>query len=261
MSIITLDIETLPDLRPGARDEYIRAAAENIRVPASATKESLAADLGITDKEKIKFTPRASLDALWIAKIGPSRAEPEGDAAWRKTSFNGARGRVLCIGAAAGDEEPVVFHGDEDHTLHRFYQWLSDAYRLNAGTLRPTLVGHNIIGFDLRFLLHRSIINGIQPPMWMPFDARPWDVDRVYDTMTQWAGAGNRISLDNLAQALGLAGKQGIDGSMVYDMWAEGRIDEIAEYCKDDVRITRDIYRRMTFATAPMQLPETEDIL
>lgn len=251
---IYLDIETLPDMRPGARDEYIKAAAENVRVPAGATKESLAADLGITDKDEIKFTPRASLDARWIAEIGPSRAEPEGDAAWRKTALDGARGQILCIGAAVDDREPVAFFGDEDVLLASFYGWLGSAYPLNAGVLRPTLVGHNIVGFDLRFILHRSIINGIKPPMWLPFDARPWDTDRVYDTMTQWAGHGGRISLDNLAAALSLPGKGEVDGSMVYDLWAAGRVDEVLEYCKEDVRITRAVHRRMTFCHEPAEL-------
>lgn len=249
MNHIYLDIETIPDMRPGARDEQIKHAAENIRVPNGATKESLAADLGITDKDEIKFTPRASLDARWITEVGPSQAEPEGDALWRKTALDGAKGQICCIGAASGDGPPLAFTGEEADVLRQFFQWFEKTYPHNAGVLRPPLVGHNVIAFDLRFLLQRSIILGIKPPIWLPFDARPWDTDRVYDTMTQWAGHGGKISLDNLAAALGIPGKNGIDGSMIYDMWAEGRIDEIAEYCIADVRITREIHRRMTFMT------------
>lgn len=257
MTTITIDIETLPDLRPGAREKFIEAARENIKVPAGATKETLAADLGITDKEQIKFTPRASLDAQWIAEIGPTQAEPIGDAEWRKTSFDGSQGRLLMIGMAIDDSPPVVFHSDsEAETLADFYQTVLASYNPTRD-VRPTFVGHNVIQFDLRFLLHRSIILGIKPPLIIPFDASPWD-DSVYDTMTRWAGKGSRIKLDDLAKALGVEGKGEIDGSMVYDLYAAGEIEKLIEYCADDVRMTREVYWRMTFAEAVQCEPMPE---
>lgn len=256
MPIITIDIETLPDMRLGARDAYIAAAKQDVKVPAGATKESLAADLGITDKEVIKFTPRASLDARWIEEVGPSQAEPIGDAAWRKTSFDGSKGSILMIGMAVDDEPPVVFcEGSEAATLRMFYERVAKAYDPTRDQ-RPVFVGHNILGFDLRFILHRSIILGVQPPAIVPFDAKPWD-HSVYDTMTRWAGAGNRIKLDALATALGIQGKGDIDGSMVYDLYAAGEIVTLLRYCVDDVRMTREVYRRMTFAKTP-ELVEVE---
>ena len=48
-------------------------------------------------------------------------------------------------------------------------------------------------------------------------------------------------------KALGIPGKDGMDGSMVCDAFLQGRIAEIAEYCKGDVERTRQIYKRMTF--------------
>ncbi|MNT91954.1 putative 3'-5' exonuclease related to the exonuclease domain of PolB [compost metagenome] len=68
--------------------------------------------------------------------------------------------------------------------------------------------------------------------------------------MTQWAGHGNRISLDNLCTALGLPGKGEIDGSQVYDYWKAGRIAELIAYCADDVHKAREVHRRMTFQLA-----------
>ena len=48
--IITLDIETTPDMRPGKRDAYIQASRENFRAPSTLTKEQAAADLGRGEK-------------------------------------------------------------------------------------------------------------------------------------------------------------------------------------------------------------------
>lgn len=246
MTTITIDIETVPDLREGARERYIEAARQNIKVPSGATKESLAADLGITEKDEIKFTPRATLDAMWIREVGPTQAEPIGDAEWRKTSFDGSKGRCLMIGMSVDDGPITVFHDtDEAETLRAFFDAVSAAYR-PQGDIRPTFVGHNVLAFDLRFILHRSIICGIRPPLAIPFNARPWD-DVVFDTMTRWSGQGGRISLNDLASALGIKGKDGMDGSMVYDAYAAGEIDRLVEYCANDVEVTRNVYRRMTF--------------
>ena len=74
----------------------------------------------------------------------------------------------------------------------------------------------------------------------------------------QWAGVGNRVSLDKLCKALGLPGKGEIDGSKVWDYVRDGRIAEVADYCADDVRKVWAVYRRMTFAKVTQ--PELEDV-
>lgn len=250
MTTITIDIETLPDLTPGAREKYIEAAKENIKVPSGATKETLAADLGITDKDEIKFTPRASLDVRWIAEVGPTQAEPIGDAEWRKTSFSGSHGRLLMIGLAIDDDPVFVLDGDETEILTDFRSILADVHK-KANMGLPYFVGHNLIDFDLPFIFQRSVVLGIAPHITFPVAPSRYS-DRVYDTMSKWAGFGNRVKLDALAQALGVGSKGGIDGSQVYDYFAAGRIDELIDYCKNDVTIIRNVYRRMTFQDAQL---------
>lgn len=245
MSHIFIDIETLPDLRPGAREAFIKAAAENVKAPSTYTKEQLAADLGITDKDEIKFTAKDSLAAQWVEKIGPSKADEIGDAEWRKTSFDAAQGQMLMIGAAFGNEDPVIFTGDEPAFMKDFNLWLADVFKfMNNG--RPQFVGHNLIDFDLPFIFRRSVILGINPHPIFPIMPSRYS-DTVYDTMTGWAGFGGRIKLDSLLTALGFDGKGNIDGSKVYDYYAEGRIDELCEYCKKDVIDTRKVWSKMTF--------------
>lgn len=250
MTAIAIDIESLPDLTPGARDKYIEAARENVKVPAGSTKEMLAADLGITDKDEIKFTARTTLDARWIAEVGPSQAEPTGDAEWRKTSFSGLTGQLLMIGIAIEDEAPFVLTGDEVTILGEFKRVLADVQvAQNMGL--PTFVGHNLIDFDLPFIFHRSVMLGVAPHITFPVMPSRYS-ERIYDTMVKWAGFGNRVKLDTLAQALGVGGKGDIDGSMVYDYYAAGRVDELVEYCKNDVAMTRAVYQRMTFQQLPL---------
>lgn len=245
MTQIFIDIETLPDLRPGAREKFIEAARENVKVPTGATKETLAADLGITDKDEIKLTARTTLDARWIAEVGPSQAEPAGDAEWRKTSFSGLSGQLLMIGIAIDDETPFVLEGEESLILDDFRRALGDIQKRDNMGL-PTFVGHNLIDFDLPFIFHRSVMLGVAPHITFPVAPSRYS-ERIYDTMTKWAGFNGRVKLDLLARALEVGTKGDIDGSMVYDYYAAGRVNELIEYCKNDVAMTREVYRRMTF--------------
>ncbi|MFV0349028.1 MAG: Zn-binding domain-containing protein, partial [Halodesulfovibrio sp.] len=50
-----------------------------------------------------------------------------------------------------------------------------------------------------------------------------------------------RVSLDNLGSATFDAPKSA-DGLQALKWWKEGKVDEIARYCEQDVRITRDLY-------------------
>ena len=51
----------------------------------------------------------------------------------------------------------------------------------------------------------------------------------------------------SLAAFFGIPGKQGMDGSMVYDAWKAGRIAEILTYCAHDVMMTREVHRALRF--------------
>lgn len=108
----------------------------------------------------------------------------------------------------------------------------------------PIVVAHHA-DFDIRFIWQRCIALGVTVPAWWPINASKYRDDQVVDTMTMWAGHGNRISLDALCRALGIAGKQGFDGSMVWDAVRAGKITEVASYCSDDVKRLRSVHRRL----------------
>ena len=70
----------------------------------------------------------------------------------------------------------------------------------------------------------------------------------MQDTMHMWAGDRDRISLDKLCKVLGLTGKGITNGADVWPLAQAGRFEEIADYCRHDVEITREAWRRMVFA-------------
>jgi predicted PolB exonuclease-like 3'-5' exonuclease len=57
----------------------------------------------------------------------------------------------------------------------------------------------------------------------------------------------DRISLDRLCKVLGLPGKDDMTGADVWPYVQAGRLDEVAEYCRQDVRRVREIFQRMNF--------------
>ena len=94
----------------------------------------------------------------------------------------------------------------------------------------PLIVGFNLHRFDYQVL---SMYSGGKaffknlPTLDM--------LQAVYDRLSY------RISLDNLAQAT-LGAPKSADGLMALQWWKEGKVADIARYCQDDVRLTRDLY-------------------
>ena len=52
---------------------------------------------------------------------------------------------------------------------------------------------------------------------------------------------GRRLKLDNIAEAT-LGKKKTADGMQAVRWWKEGKVQEIIDYCIEDVRITKEIY-------------------
>jgi predicted PolB exonuclease-like 3'-5' exonuclease len=159
--------------------------------------------------------------------------------------FDGSTNHIISIGVAIDDQPAISFDvteiadGKESAAIMAFYDYVNQNTDLHI----KTFVGHNIVNFDMKIIRHRSLVLGIRLPDF-PFFTKPWDLN-PYDTMQQWDPK-NSIKLDRLARAFGIPGKEGMDGSMVYGAWKEGRIEEIAAYCRADVEMTRAVYKKMT---------------
>lgn len=193
------------------------------------------------DIETLPAPPELHELVLATLKTSPDDEEERREAI-ADTSLRGEFGRILCIGywKEAGMERPDVLTGEEPDMLRRFWQ-IAQGVSL--------YVGHNILDFDLAFIFKRSVIHGVKT---LPINFARYRTDPVYDTMRVWSQWQTRekIGLDTLAKVLGLrSSKKDLDGSKVAAWHEAGRDAEIYEYCKDDVRLARDVYRRMTFET------------
>jgi hypothetical protein len=235
--IVFIDIETLPDLREGTR----AAILASIKPPAQYKKPDSIAE--------------------WLRE----NAEPEAEKAWRKTALDGTSGELCAIGYAVEDEPAAVLVRDaagEADLLARFFAEMRRAIEDRNG--HPAAVrwaGHNVAGFDLRFLFQRAAILDVRPTVDLRHTERPGR--NVEDTMYLWAGHGGTVSLHNLCRALGVPSPKadGMDGGQVIDLWQAGRGLDIAAYCLRDVEATRECWKRLYFrGRIGWERPALEDV-
>ena len=246
-----LDIETLR-----APEEYrlqlIKETKANFKAPSSLTKTQAAKDLGMTDAKEIKFTSATDMIAKWESKFAETKAEEVANEKWEKTSFNPDITPIACICIGWQDThgyKSSIFETgvlNEAEMLEEFHSYIISLCTANNVEVRKVnFIGHNIAKFDLPFIWKRSVINDVatcKGVKWV--DARHGQ--HCYDTMTAWAGYGNRISADNLSKLLGIKGKtEGMDGSLVYDTWQTDP-KKVIDYCLDDVAMVKAIHERLT---------------
>lgn len=244
-----LDLETIPTQRQDVCD-YIE---ESMRDELALAMEGVCAPANYKDAEKIAeycANKKAALQSEFLDKL-KQKIET--------TGLDGAFGQVFCIGWALDDAAPTTHYGmGEREVLEHFARCLHIPPSERHTTC---VIGHNVSAFDLRFLTQRYIVNGIKPPMVIAraAQAKPWESEKVFDTMVQWAGVGQRISLDKLCLALSVPSPKGdMDGSKVWQAVQDGKLEMVAEYCGRDVEATRAVWRRMTFAS--VDVPEFEDV-
>ncbi|HEX8177777.1 MAG TPA: hypothetical protein VF543_22000 [Pyrinomonadaceae bacterium] len=227
---IFLDIETLP--------------------PAEEVQDALAHEICLAQAPKKELALTGELDELNVQQF-------------RELALHGEHGRVLAIGMLVEEDSRVVHHGllgreratgkfhlDEVQTLKAFWH-LVEGFNVN----RDLFIGHNIMDFDLPFLIKRSVIHRVKPSITLSF--RRYQRQPIFDTMWEWSCWRHRIKLHDLAVALQInsSKQEGIDGSRIYDAFLNDRHSDIALYCMRDVECAREAYYRLEFLEAPALVP------
>jgi len=178
-------------------------------------------------------------------------------------------GKIICIsvGVFNGENFRVKsFYGDEEVDLLKDFVNMLET---NNFSLKYTLCGHNIEGFDIPFIAKRCILNGIKIPFVLNImTKKEWDYNFI-DTMKLWAFGdtyNNRISLKVACEIFGIpTSKSDIDGSQVSQVYYqslftqsiakpsakdkqahEEDLNRIAKYCESDVVATARLFQKIT---------------
>jgi predicted PolB exonuclease-like 3'-5' exonuclease len=213
---LILDLETVPDIL--------------------ALRRLLRADPDVSDSEVL---------SLWEARRNAERPDTRPvlkpglqqivaiAAAW--IDPGGALRRLAALGDPSWDEAALV---------RECLRIISEG--------RPQIAGWNTGGFDLPVLIYRALVHRIPAPAFYAIGEPGHGYRRRYDEaghvdlmdVLSGYGAGPRLSLDEMAAVLGIPGKGAMNGADVYDAWQAGRIDEIRQYCEEDVLTTALVYAR-----------------
>ncbi len=181
--------------------------------------------------------------------------EEEKEAAKKNLSLNALTGEVVTIGMLNPETmKGVVFFQNKGAECDKFeergviYESGSEKEILekfwNVVRTYQQVVTFNGRGFDIPFLLIRSAINKIRPTK----DLMGYRYDhKVHcDLMDQltFYGATRKFNLDFYAKSFGIKSSkdEGIDGSMVGDLYKEGHYVDVARYCQRDLVTTKELF-------------------
>lgn len=135
---------------------------------------------------------------------------------------------------------------------------------------RPTLVTFNGRTFDIPLLELAAFRYGISIPHWFG-GQRSYEQPRnryntgahydLQDLLTNFGATRFNGGLNLAATLLEKPGKMDVKGDMVQDMYDEGRLDEINEYCRCDVLDTYFVFLRAKVVTGMITLEEEIELV
>ena len=179
------------------------------------------------------------------AKIAEKIAEAEANHRrdfFDKAALDPLTGRVIAIGMVLADGHQdfdegkfvIIGHDDEARTLREFWE----ALRGDMGRVNP-VIGFNIHGFDLPFLIRRSWKHRVTVPFGIR-RGRYWS-DQVCDMRDCWQLGDRqaRGSLDSIARHLGVGAKNG-DGKAFAELWQTNR-QQAEAYLRNDIQLTAKV--------------------
>lgn len=159
---------------------------------------------------------------------------------------------VITIGQITftDDANPIpkiksIYGDDEKDVLEQFMKTMVRIFQANPNI---KIVGHNIKGFDMPFLIRRAIINGVEIPHQLHLQKlKPWE-NCLLDTMEVWKfGGWNSASLSLICDVLQIPSpKQNMYGGEVAEAYWAGRLEEIKDYCEDDVEATMNVMLKIS---------------
>jgi len=164
------------------------------------------------------------------------------------------------IDVVALDEPEFRPHVISDH----FWRgW--EAYR------RPTLVTFNGRTFDMPLMELAAFRYGLSVPGWFNIYDRSWEQHRsryntqshldLHDLLTNFGASRFSGGLNLAANVLGKPGKMDVQGHMVQDLFNEGKLAEINDYCRCDVLDTYFVFLRASVLLGRVSLEREQKIV
>ena len=135
---------------------------------------------------------------------------------------------------------------------------------------RPTLVTFNGRSYDMPVMEVSAFRFGLSIPAWFNVDSRAFEQSRnrynhdshldLQELLTNFGSFRMHGGLNLLAQLIDKPGKAGIDGSQVQDLYYDGHVDRINDYCRCDVLDTYFVFLRSRVLLGKLTLQEEQTL-
>jgi hypothetical protein len=232
--LLVFDLETVPDITFAHK-----IWPETAEMDAASTTEHIYAHFRAANPSGSEF-PRPSFHR--IVAIGCLLADIEMVDGQETYHFR----RLGCIGQEGENWD------DEKALLS---QWL------DFGTREPLrLISFNGRNFDIPVIKLRTLLHQLQAgwlfqrgDKWSNYNSRydmVWHVD-LADVMSDF-GSFRGMKLDEVCTLAGLPGKLDIAGNKVYELYNDGKLNEIRDYCETDVLNTYLLYLKYQHLTGTL---------
>ena len=140
-----------------------------------------------------------------------------------------------------------------------------EAYR------RPTLVSFNGRSFDIPLMELAAFRYGISVGGWMAMTGPNYQQPRyryntsshldLYEVLTNFGSSRMTGGLNLAASMLGKPGKMDTQGYMVQDMYDQGQLAEINDYCRCDVLDTYFVFIRTAVVMGSLTLSQEQELV
>ena len=136
---------------------------------------------------------------------------------------------------------------------------------------QPTWVTFNGRTFDLPLMEHAAFRFGVSVPRWFNLEQRAYEQNRnrynlhshldLQEILTNFGSTWFRGGLNLAASLLGKPGKMQVQGDMVYDLYCQGKVAEINEYCRCDVLDTYFVFLRTMLLMGKISLAQEHELV
>jgi predicted PolB exonuclease-like 3'-5' exonuclease len=180
-------------------------------------------------------------------KMGWDQKEEISESYLNQSSIMSTYGKICCISFGYldlnGSNQIRSLYGDDEFDIvNSFNELLKKIEKKNF-----SLCGFRIMAFDIPWILHKLHKYDIKPAdIILPYDKKPWEM-RIVDMSESWKlKFAYSYSFDETAYELDLnSSKINMDGSLVHQYYYSNKIDDIKNYCEDDIRLSIEMSKKL----------------
>ncbi len=197
----------------------------------------------VPDAKLIKQTMHLNGDDIEVSVVAMSEQKEKTGSSFLPVAYH----KIVAISAVIADDFGVfkkvssIEGKDEEEMLKNFLSFL-DKYQ-------PRLISFNGRNFDIPMMMIRAMKYSLTCNAYFEVDNKElnknkWDnyrsrySDRFHldlmDVISEF-GSARGLKLDVLCSLIGAPGKYDVSGDMVFELFYEGEIEKIKEYCESDV--------------------------